>query len=180
MSFFVFKARNNAFSAPRICTVEAGCLARLMREPQEKIHKILNILRTKTSIWHTKTACCYQVTNFWQKTLVTSKGTLCPNMPCNLSQSTNTVASSIFLKYSTAYKFITYQHEKSTVPLLILLLKLSGWVPWPSFCYASSHTTENDTMKSQWPGIYNSLYSWSQDSTHKNYLKCCMGKRCVT
>mmetsp|Transcript_167685 Transcript_167685/g.407580 ORF Transcript_167685/g.407580 Transcript_167685/m.407580 type:complete len:220 (+) Transcript_167685:589-1248(+) len=30
---FVFRARNSAFSAPRICTVEAGCLARLSSDP---------------------------------------------------------------------------------------------------------------------------------------------------
>ncbi len=30
---FVFKARKSAFSAPRICTVEAGYLARLVRDP---------------------------------------------------------------------------------------------------------------------------------------------------
>ena len=50
-------------------------------------------------------------------------------------------------------------------------------MPWPSFCYASSHTTGNDKMRSQWPEIYNSLYSSSQDSTRKNYLNCWMGKR---
>jgi hypothetical protein len=44
VSFFVFKARNKAFSAPRICTVEAGCFARLMREPDEKEQKTVNIL----------------------------------------------------------------------------------------------------------------------------------------
>jgi len=29
----VFKARNRAFSAPRICTVDAGCFARFMMLP---------------------------------------------------------------------------------------------------------------------------------------------------
>ena len=29
----VFKARNSAFSAPRICTVEAGYLAKFVSEP---------------------------------------------------------------------------------------------------------------------------------------------------
>ena len=29
----VFKARNRAFSAPRICTVDAGCFARFIIEP---------------------------------------------------------------------------------------------------------------------------------------------------
>ena len=30
---FVLSARNSAFSAPRICTVDAGYLARFVREP---------------------------------------------------------------------------------------------------------------------------------------------------
>lgn len=33
VSLRVFRALNRAFSAPRICTVEAGCLARFRREP---------------------------------------------------------------------------------------------------------------------------------------------------
>ena len=33
----VFRARNRAFSAPRICTVLAGHLARLVRDPKYKI-----------------------------------------------------------------------------------------------------------------------------------------------
>ena len=37
VSCFVFKALNKAFSAPKICTVDAGCLAKFNRDP-EKIY----------------------------------------------------------------------------------------------------------------------------------------------
>ena len=36
---FVFRARNRAFSAPRICTVEAGCLAKLSSDPAWAIRR---------------------------------------------------------------------------------------------------------------------------------------------
>ena len=35
----VFKARKSAFSAPRICTVDAGYLAKLVREPAWEIKR---------------------------------------------------------------------------------------------------------------------------------------------
>ena len=36
VSFLVFNALNRAFSAPRICTVDDGCFARFMRDPEEE------------------------------------------------------------------------------------------------------------------------------------------------
>lgn len=37
VSCLVFNALNKAFSAPRICTVLAGCFARLINEPVNRI-----------------------------------------------------------------------------------------------------------------------------------------------
>jgi hypothetical protein len=40
MSLRVFRALNRAFSAPRIWTVEAGCLARFNRDPVRENQRI--------------------------------------------------------------------------------------------------------------------------------------------
>jgi hypothetical protein len=57
VSFFVFKARNKAFSAPRICTVEAGCFARLMREPEDNAQKSVNILTATVNSRNKEMVC---------------------------------------------------------------------------------------------------------------------------
>ena len=44
---FVFKARKSAFSAPRICTVDAGYLAKLVREPAWEIKRAAMVSPTK-------------------------------------------------------------------------------------------------------------------------------------
>lgn len=43
VSLRVFRALNRAFSAPRICTVEAGCLARFRREPENQRVTDINV-----------------------------------------------------------------------------------------------------------------------------------------
>ena len=43
VSCFVFRALNNAFSAPRIWTVDDGCFARFMREPEMEIKVVMDM-----------------------------------------------------------------------------------------------------------------------------------------
>lgn len=64
VSFLVFKARNKAFSAPRICTVEAGCLAKLIKEPENQTHVIVDILETTTNSKKVEIMCWCRADNF--------------------------------------------------------------------------------------------------------------------
>ena len=50
VSCLVFIARNNAFSAPSICTVDAGCLAKFNNDPVKQYTQVSHLSQTNNTI----------------------------------------------------------------------------------------------------------------------------------